>query len=115
MRLIIGGRAQGKLHFVQTTYGLSDEVCVFPLVWNEYQDWFHEMLAQGKNPEEDTREQIANNPDCYIISDEVGNGIVPVEAAEREYRERLGRMLCELAAQAESVERVICGIGQKLK
>ena len=37
------------------------------------------------------------------------------EAGEREYRERLGRMLVEIAKRAESVERVFCGIGQRIK
>ncbi len=55
------------------------------------------------------------NDNCIIISDEIGNGIVPVEAFEREYRERTGRILIQLAQKAEEVERVICGIGQKIK
>ena len=50
-----------------------------------------------------------------IISDEIGNGIVPVDAFERDYRERTGRMLITLASQADEVVRVICGIGQKIK
>ena len=60
-------------------------------------------------------EFVEKYPNCVIISDEVGNGIVPIEAFEREYRERTGRILVELAKKAEEVERVICGIGQKIK
>ncbi len=56
-----------------------------------------------------------NCPNCVIISDEIGNGIVPVDAFERTYRERTGRILVQLAGQAEEVERVICGVGQKIK
>lgn len=58
---------------------------------------------------------LHRNDNCIIISDEIGNGIVPVEAFEREYRERTGRILIQLAQKAEEVERVICGIGQKIK
>ena len=47
--------------------------------------------------------------------DEVGNGIVPIDFLEREYRERTGRILVKLANQADEVVRVICGIGQKIK
>ena len=54
-------------------------------------------------------------PECFIISDEIGNGIVPMDAFEREYRERTGRILVDLANKAEEVERVICGLGQKIK
>ena len=46
---------------------------------------------------------------------EIGNGIIPLEPFEREYRERTGRILVELASRAEEVERVICGMGQKIK
>ena len=60
-------------------------------------------------------EFVEKYPDCVIISDEIGNGIVSIEAFEREYRERTGRVLVELAKKAEEVERVICGIGQKIK
>lgn len=50
-----------------------------------------------------------------FISDEVGCGVIPVDKKDREYREAVGRTLCELAAQASSVERIICGIAQKIK
>ena len=54
-------------------------------------------------------------PDCIILSDEIGNGIVPMDAFDREYRDRLGRILISLAKEADEVVRVICGIGQKIK
>ncbi len=54
-------------------------------------------------------------PDIILICDEVGGGIVPVERAERDYRECVGRVLCGLAEEAESVERVYCGIAQTIK
>ena len=58
---------------------------------------------------------MEKEPDCIIISDEVGNGIVPADAFEREYRERTGRILVELAGRADEVVRVVCGISQKIK
>ncbi len=36
-------------------------------------------------------------PDCILICDEIGNGIVPMEAEERTYRECTGRILERLA------------------
>ena len=66
-------------------------------------------------PESEIFAFVENCPNCVIISDEISNGIVPIEAFEREYRERTGRILVELAKKAEEVERVICGIGQKIK
>ena len=58
---------------------------------------------------------LEKHPDTVIICDEVGSGIVPLDSFEREYRERLGRLLCEIAAKAERVERIVCGIGQRIK
>ena len=72
-------------------------------------------IAYDGCPENEIFDFVEKYPDCVIISDEIGNGIVPLDAFEREYRERTGRILVELAARAEEVERVICGIGQKIK
>ena len=64
---------------------------------------------------EDARAILAGRPEIAIICDEVGNGIVPMDAFEREYRERLGRFLIEVAKRADRVERIMCGIGQRIK
>lgn len=55
------------------------------------------------------------NPNTIVIADEIGNGIVPLDAFEREYREQTGRAEILLAKKADEVIRVICGIGQKIK
>lgn len=127
MRLIIGGYAQGKLQYVLHKYNIKpDSVWDGRLpedigsenqtvVIHRFHSWVkHRMLSEGC-PETEICSFVEKHPNCIIISDEVGNGIVPVEALEREYRERTGRILVELASKAESVERVICGIGQKIK
>lgn len=131
MRLIIGGYWQGKLAYVMGKYP-KDSLTVLdgekmaedgfpktypegPLAVNHFHNWVRRRMADGGFPEEEIRDFVEQHPDCTIISDEVGNGIVPVDAFEREYRERTGRILAELAGQAEEVERVICGIGQKIK
>lgn len=55
------------------------------------------------------------NKDTIVIADEIGNGIVPFDAFEREYREQTGRAEILLAKKADEVVRIICGIGQKIK
>lgn len=126
MRLVIGGYAQGKVSYVMERYGIQETVVLDGtiemttmsqknVVMNHFHKWVKCCLEKGKNPDPMLEEFLENNPNCIIISDEVGNGIVPMEPFEREYRERLGRCLIELAKKAESVERVICGIGQKIK
>ncbi|MGN0349315.1 MAG: bifunctional adenosylcobinamide kinase/adenosylcobinamide-phosphate guanylyltransferase [Roseburia sp.] len=127
MRLVIGGYAQGKLRFVLRRYDVEASMIwdgAIPetrnrqygsVVINHFHVWVKRRIAEGGHPDEEVLWLINHIPDCIIISDEIGNGIVPVDALEREYRERTGRILVELAARAEEVERVICGIGQRIK
>lgn len=58
---------------------------------------------------------LQENPDLLIVSDELGCGVVPVEKTDRLWREATGRICTELAAQAEEVVRVTCGLGLRLK
>ncbi len=132
MKLVIGGRAQGKLNYVlqhmtDENYQIYDGV--FPdegelfnltkknewLIVNRFHKWVNKELKENRNPEEELEAFLKKGVRFVIISDEIGNGIVPVDAFERDYRERTGRMLITLASQADEVVRVICGIGQKIK
>ena len=127
MKLVIGGYAQGKLNYVLGKYDVEASK-IFDgeipenieerrgmVVINHFHNWVKTKINNDGCPEEEVFEFVEKYSDCVIISDEVGNGIVPIEAFEREYRERTGRILVELAKKAEEVERVICGIGQKIK
>ena len=53
--------------------------------------------------------------ELILICDEVGCGLVPVDAFEREYRETVGRICTALANRADRVDRVVCGIGTQIK
>lgn len=127
MRLIIGGYAQGKLEYVKNRYA-ENEAAVFDgelpaeienkektVIINHFHQWIKKRITLGGRPEEEIICFLNQNPDCVIISDEIGNGIIPADMPEREYRERTGRIITELAARAKEVERVICGIGQRIK
>lgn len=85
------------------------------IVINHFHGWVRECLLRGGCPEEEISAFTDKYPQCILISDEIGSGIVPIDGFEREYRERTGRLLVALAAKAEEVVRVICGIGQKIK
>ena len=64
----------------------------------------------------DLAEQILQeNPDLIVVTAEVGYGLVPVDAFERQYREAVGRICTNLAACADRVDRVQCGIGTRIK
>ena len=152
MILIIGGFAQGKLHYVEQNYAhcedgqemlvldgallVSDTEIVqatarevqtmsgkqtaerktaAQVVVNHLHRYIREQLRQGTDPEKVIVDFLEKHQDCILICDEIGNGIVPMEAEERIYRERTGRILEQLAAQADEVVRVVCGIGQRIK
>ena len=127
MKLVIGGYAQGKLFYVLEKYGLQEDVVwdgilpdhIIPeqktVVINHLHHWVKNRILDGGYPEKEMEAFLNDSRDCILISDEIGNGIVPLDAFEREYRERMGRILILLAKRAEEVERVICGIGQKIK
>lgn len=127
MRLVIGGYAQGKLEYVLEKYHLradmvwdsslpaDEEKQAGTVVVDHLHSWVKKRILNGGCPEEEIRSFAERCNDCVVISDEIGNGIVPVDPVEREYRERMGRILIQLADMAEGVERVICGIGQTIK
>ena len=50
-----------------------------------------------------------------LIATEVGGGVVPMDAGQRAEREAAGRLACLLAAQAECVVQLFCGIPTVLK
>ena len=131
MILIIGGFAQGKLHYVKQNYAhledgrevpvldgtlkLPSETGAAQVIVNHLHRYIREQLRQGTDPEKMIVDFLEKHPECILICDEIGNGIVPMEAEERIYRERTGRILEQLAAQADEVVRVVCGIGQRIK
>ena len=53
--------------------------------------------------------------DAFVISREIGSGVVPLDAAERRWREVHGAVLQGLAARAEHVSRIFCGLEERLK
>ncbi len=50
-----------------------------------------------------------------VIATELGGGVIPVDAGTRRKREQAGRLACLLAARADTVIRVCCGLPQLLK
>lgn len=129
MKLIIGGYAQGKLNYAVTKYNVAEDhvfESVLPtseeaeklegtIIVTSLHKWIRKRIKEGGRPEEEISSFVKKNPDCIIICDEIGNGIVPMDPFERVYRERTGRIQVKLAADAEEVERVVCGIAQKIK
>ena len=74
------------------------------------------MQALAAQSEDLTKlaDDLAANYDI-ILATEVGGGVVPMDAAERAAREAAGRLACLLAARADCVVQLFCGIPTVLK
>lgn len=120
MILIIGGRAAGKRDYARERFGLQataltpEEALKAPLV-DVFQDIIRHLLQEGRDTDSFVEQLIAENPGAVVLCDEVGLGVVPLDRGERIYREAVGRACCRLAAAAEEVHRLVCGLPQRLK
>lgn len=126
MILIIGGAFQGKKEYAKKTFGLKEEEFVDGACCGEeelYQakavlhlhEFVRRNLKEGRNIEGMAERILQKNPSVILLCNELGSGVVPVEAFDREWREATGRLCCRLAAEAEEVHRVVCGIGMVIK
>ena len=130
MKLIIGGAFQGKRAFVKNRYGISDSEILdggsalvesLPSIGSEFKaiDHYHLLvrneLHSGLDPVECFDKIVSDRPDLVLISDEVGNVVVPIEREERDFREALGRVLSIAARKSDEVYRIFCGLGQRMK
>ncbi len=106
MRLIVGGASQGKTRYANESYG----GCV-----RDFHLTVRRWLDQGLDPVAESEKFLLENPDAVIVMDEIGCGIIPIERADRLWREAVGRVGCYLARRAKTVERVVCGIPTKIK
>lgn len=88
------------------------------VIINHLHLWVKDLLSEGMEESEvqsTILSWVATHPNTILICDELGNGIVPLEKMDRIWREQTGRLMIELAKQAERVERILCGLGQRLK
>lgn len=126
MRLILGGYAQGKLAYAMERFGLTEKD-VWDAAeeslsgWNGQRLIYHAeelvngWLEEGKDPCQAAKDMLSQWQDVILISQEVGSGLVPITAQQRAWREAVGRFNTFLAGQAETVDRVCCGLGMRIK
>ena len=117
MELIIGGAYQGKLTYAVKKYGFSKED-LFDLAeglpGREYRCYYHlEALSRRGLSSAEILALIPEN--AVVISREIGAGIVPMDPAERLWREAHGAVLRALAERADSVTRIFCGFAEVIK
>ncbi|MGN0496516.1 MAG: bifunctional adenosylcobinamide kinase/adenosylcobinamide-phosphate guanylyltransferase [Lachnospiraceae bacterium] len=111
MVLVVGGAFQGKKEYVKNNYNQE-----YALIDN-YHLLIRQQMTEGKDPLKEAVSLVKKNAGrkLIIICDEVGCGVVPMEAFERRYREMVGRICCYFAGEASEVIRVVAGIGTRIK
>lgn len=128
MILITGGAFQGKLNYaflmlneetdrLRYADGVIDpfESAYEKKIVYGFQEYVRRLLAEGKDVEEFIQHLITQNPEAVVVMNEMGCGIVPVDATDRNFREACGRAAQKLAAYSDTVYRVVCGIGMRIK
>ncbi|MBR5948831.1 MAG: bifunctional adenosylcobinamide kinase/adenosylcobinamide-phosphate guanylyltransferase [Clostridia bacterium] len=124
MELIIGGAYQGKLSFAVKEKGFSSSELFdlsegFPS--RAHPCFFHlealsrRACAEGTDAGKMLDKLAPFIENSVVISREIGSGVVPMDAFERLWREQHGRLLSMLAARAERVTRIFCGLAEVLK
>ena len=112
MVLIIGGAGSGQKAYAKMHYPGAR-------ILEDYHQIVRQQLEDGLDPMQEAEalaaEQTLPERQLVICTDEIGCGIVPVGAEERRWRECSGRVNCYLAARAERVIRMVCGIGTVIK
>lgn len=108
MIFVTGGAFQGKGDFVRKKWPEAEAIDKLQLL-------IKEKLDAGQDPAAYLQDLIAAKPEIILISDMIGSGIIPMDPEENNWREVHGRICCDIAARADEVYLVTCGIGQRIK
>ena len=110
MILVTGGCFQGKTDYACGTFHIAKEeaadgmTCPMEAIYETKLLYhFHEYIRRCMEEERE------------LDLDELGYGVVPVDKFDRAYREKTGRVCCQVAKRASEVYRVVCGIGTVVK
>ena len=123
MILVYGGAYQGKLEYAKTNFDIKD-ICdcsgggmpdfsadaVYGL-----DGFVLQCAGDGREAADCFRSSRRLWQDKVLIMTDVSQGLVPMSALERSFREMNGRLMLYLASEAEQVHRVFCGIGKRVK
>ena len=124
MVLIIGGAYQGKLDFAKTAFTLSEEdifTCDNPEIdfskrcINRIEEFTLACVQSGVDPSEYFKAHRYEWKDSVLICEDIFCGVVPMGAEMRAWRQVTGRLCQYLSREATAVNRIFCGLEQKLK
>lgn len=118
MILIIGGAYQGKLEYAKNTLGVTDvhtctdaeidfsKGCIYRI--EEFARVHPDPVGYFEANREAWRDSV-------LICRDIFCGVVPLEAEDRAWRQRTGRLCQYLSKEAAQVSRIFCGLEQRLK
>lgn len=124
MEMIIGGAFQGKSTLAKKNHPEVSWINGAEADWDSlshaegvlgFHEYIRKEMKAGKDMSDLAEDLIHVNPGVILVSDEVGYGVVPIDAFDRAYREAVGRICTKLAAYSHRVTRVACGIGTVIK
>ena len=130
MEIYVGGSSQGKLDYVLDKSGVIRESVIEgsdldihidekDLSMDRIINNFHLFIKKYTDTADDIYKFMdilyTTNENVIIICSQVGGGVIPIDADEREWRELVGRVMCSAMKRAVHAERIICGMGQVLK
>lgn len=120
--LLIGGAYQGKREFAKRLFHLADadfacgESCTAEeLHAAKAVDGLHRYMSRLLAAGESVDGLADALQGKIVLCDEIGCGVVPFEKAQDDWREKTGRLCCDMAERADLVIRVHAGIGQAIK
>ncbi|MDO5546128.1 MAG: bifunctional adenosylcobinamide kinase/adenosylcobinamide-phosphate guanylyltransferase [Eubacteriales bacterium] len=124
MILIIGGAYQGKLDYAKAAFSLTPEdifTCAGAEIdfskrcVNALEEFCYACVQQELDPVDYFRSHEGAWQDSILICNDLSSGVVPMDAADRQWRHSTGRLCQYLARQANQVSRIFCGLEQRLK
>ena len=123
MHLIFGGAYQGKLDYAKENYTYED-IC--DCADGRAPDFEADIICgiegfvlrcakEGVEARDYFMEREGLWQDKILVITDTSQGVVPIDRDVRAFREMNGRLMLYLAEKAETVTRVFCGIGKRLK
>lgn len=124
MILVTGGCFQGKTAYACETFGVSKEgaadgaLCPLEELYKakllyHFHEYIRRLMEAGFTFSLEKLQK--ENPEIILVTNELGYGVVPMDRFDRAYREKTGRICCQIAREASQVHRVVCGIGTVIK
>lgn len=112
MILVIGGAAAGKRTYVEREFGIARQDIAEAVLDDRPAVSGVQELLRVTDGEVLFPKLLEKQ---VVICDEVGSGVIPLDAGDRVWREAVGHLCCALSEEAEAVVRVFCGIPTVLK